>query len=101
DLRCLYFFFSTGKESLDDVKRYRDKEDCDCGSGDHAADHSRTEYAPGDCPRTTGKPKRQHSENKCKGSHQDRAQAQARASERRIEERFPFLVFVLGDFDNM
>ena len=33
-------------------------------------------------------------------SHQDRAQAQSRAFERGVEQRFAFFVFVLGEFDD-
>jgi hypothetical protein len=47
NLRRFRFFFAPGEEPLDDVKGYRDKEDRDSRCGDHSANHSRAEDAPG------------------------------------------------------
>jgi hypothetical protein len=47
NLRRFRFFFAPGEEPLDHVKGYRDKEDRDRRCGDHSANHSRAEDAPG------------------------------------------------------
>ena len=93
-------YFSTGEQSLDHIKRHRDKEDRDSRGGDHSADDGRAEHATGDGARAAGKPKRQKPEDESKGSHQDRAKTQASAFKRSIEERFALLVFILREFND-
>src|SRR6266576_2917507 len=92
--------FATGEESLNDIKSHRDQEDRDARGGDHAADHGRAEDTSRDGAGSGGKPKRQKAEDERKRSHQDRAKTEARAFEGSVEERFAFLVFVLGKFDD-
>src|ERR1043166_2783146 len=46
--RCLRRRSSTGKEALDDVKRYRDQENRDRRSGEHSADDRGTQNAASD-----------------------------------------------------
>src|SRR5260370_28340264 len=92
--------FSSGEETLDDVKRYRDQKDRDCRGSNHSANHSRAEHTPCDSTGTAGKPKRQKAEDESKGSHQDRAETKAGAFERSIEERFAFFVFIFRELDD-
>src|SRR6266496_3672009 len=102
-LRRIGYFrcdFSTGEQSLDHVKSYRDKKNGDARGGDHPADNGRSKHLTCDGAGAAGKPKRQKAEDERKRSHQDRAKTEARAFEGSVEERFAFLVFVLGKFDD-
>src|SRR2546430_4111018 len=87
-LLWLFFFFSS--------RRRHTRFDCDWSSDVCSSDL----YAPSDSSRTAGKPKRQTSKDERKRSHQDGSQAQARAFERGVEQRFAFFVFVLGKLNN-
>src|SRR6266513_5164182 len=102
-LRRIGYFrrdFSTGEQSLDHVKSYRDKKNGDARCGDHSTDDRGAKHTSRDGAGSGGKPKRQKAEDERKRSHQDRAKTEARAFEGSVEERFAFLVFVLGKFDD-
>src|SRR5205814_8078440 len=101
-LRRIGYFrcdFSTGKQSLNHVERYRDKKNRDARSGDHSADHGRAEHATRDSARTAGEPKRQTAEDESEGRHENRTEAQSRAIERGVAQGFTFLVLSLGELD--
>ena len=87
-------------EALADVERGRDDEDGDERRREHAAEHRRAEDLPRGGAGAGREDQRHHAEDERERGHEDRPQAQARAGERRVEQRRPALVLGLRELDD-